>query len=1857
MGVTHSVRGRFGPSPTTLAVVFARKNSLDSYVVRANANTARLELLQTVPLHANVLSMAVLRRAHSDLLIVAFDRLRIAIMSWDHRVREWTTEQVLDLGEKLGSPLCSPEALGKSMDEKSFGKPLIRGRGGEEGCSIVKADPAARCFLVHSDALNSLWVVPVRAEDECRAGEKIVHSGDVFLIDLKADYELANVKDYVFLHGTFEPNVLILAETKRTWSGRTAIQKNTCHLMNLLLDIRSRKHSKSWTMDQLPYDCEKVEAIPESAGGGALVISASVIMQVKHGACNAGLALNCFGDNYAMELKGKYGAISKSDTLVECDAAHCRFLDYEEKGTSLGAPSTQSIALLSLKGGELYFLSVAVGARNSLIMKRAGSTVIASEIIPINERFFILASRLSDSLLIEYQRAIDTEEANGRDDAKDVNDTENPNEKTTKKKQNKPKKRKRSAEEEADYESMYGVKPPPDSSDDDSDGADEDKALKLEEKEEGTRGVYDDEDELGWVFSSDTANEAAEKSDSAPRKWALKVKDTLTCFGPGADLTVGISPDDITKTKLDMVIAGGYAKNGCLAVIHQSIRPTNRTEFNLENCRGAWALFDPMMTRKESLERQRRNAAVLQRNAERRERNKRNESARKQFVEAEITRIKKDAKAAEKDKDQNSGSGKNKPPEEAQSGDIADSAEHSNTAQNETSEPSLPHESANGEPAATSDPEIKGPVNGDSSPPAKRVKLDETVDNQSVEETEASPFVIDPELLGQLQMQAEVSFPFEIDEMLEEEPVEGSAQHAYLLLSTATGTIILQTGVEIDEIKDTMDFITGEPTISAGNVLEDHAIVQVTPSRIRVLKNGRNQYEYKSQSVSGDIKYAQVSDPFVLIHTTSETLTVLKVVADHATESEEDVLDLKRVVDNPGDEFDEYGMAVSRVEKVSTEESASDRLNTYKNFSLVTEYSVPGGSPDETVVSAHLYKGPLAGTVSKGMNIDSGEQKQDNATSDEVQKEDVETGPDKNASSSTEKEQVNTSSENKNQDAQIDDDDGLLYGDDDINEEDMMLYGSGPGDVEAMKRMNKSATATLEEQGAKTDEQIGSSVKHEDGAIVGKSSSTPYSERGILPIHEVSERSDDGQHLLAVCTRSGFLRVISPTLEWNPVLENPVFFSGPPLVEHLRLSEEDKKDFPNAADDMIIDSVVMMELSASALIPGLSTAILVAISRTGTPLVYRAFAPDVFTSKNASSPLVLQRVAWRDRTANIFARSMSGHSSRSNNEPGHLDISNSSVVPGSALIPFKNIAGRGGLFVGGRSPFLLFAERGYPRLHPLSHPGPKPLHVEDDDSFQPVSYEAISKEDYESGHEVLGFTEFHNSKCPRGFVSVWGDGMVRIGELSPPSEANYDAPTPMRKISLRCTPHKVAYHMGSATYGVLASMPTLTTREERLARILQSLEKHDKRHYMHTAAQAEAEAGDEIAKRVPPLFEELHELRVYRPDTWELIKSYKLGKGEVGLALANIKVDVFRQMKAGNGVDIPSSKKGEDGNESAFAASLRQRPKDMLVVGTGYLNGEDASSRGRLLLFEISRQEFNTENGFYTAFQLQLIAGKEIPGPVSAVASMEGYVIAGVGPQIGVYKLVGDEIIHLSFAFGQLYCTSIASIKQYVVAADMCKSVTFMYFRERNNSVNFLGKDYELVTSYATEFLIENENLSIVVSDENANIQMLNYAHASVPESRGGKRLLVHGGTFFGSRINKFVRVRRPDGEADLRNNTISGRAGTHSLLFTTADGGIGAVAAVSESEFRKLHELRNNVVKHMEVERYGGINGMKQCEFRPLSPGTEVLDQRILDSRVMYEVFDTNLIEQRLIARKGNMDIGTMVRLLMPLDEVVYRF
>lgn len=82
--------------------------------------------------------------------------------------------------------------------------------------------------------------------------------------------------------------------------------------------------------------------------------------------------------------------------------------------------------------------------------------------------------------------------------------------------------------------------------------------------------------------------------------------------------------------------------------------------------------------------------------------------------------------------------------------------------------------------------------------------------------------------------------------------------------------------------------------------------------------------------------------------------------------------------------------------------------------------------------------------------------------------------------------------------------------------------------------------------------------------------------------------------------------------------------------------------------------------------------------------------------------------------------------------------------------------------------------------------------------------------------KILSFAPFNNPNCPQGgFIYCNADYDFRICML--PKHVSYDAPWPIRKVPLRCTPHFVVYHIESKTYIVALSTSEFSAKICRVA--------------------------------------------------------------------------------------------------------------------------------------------------------------------------------------------------------------------------------------------------------------------------------------------------------------------------------------------------------------------------------------------------------------------------------------------------------
>ncbi|XP_035792501.1 cleavage and polyadenylation specificity factor subunit 1-like [Anopheles albimanus] len=278
-------------------------------------------------------------------------------------------------------------------------------RGGWTGhyhIPLVRVDPDNRCavMLVYG---RKLVVLPFRKDsslDEIEmqdvkpikktptlliAKTPILAS---YIIELKdLDEKIDNVIDVQFLHGYYEPTLLILYEPVRTFPGRIAVRSDTCTMVALSLNIQQRVHPVIWTVNSLPFDC--LQAVPISKPiGGCLVMCVNSLIYLNQSVPPYGVSLNSSADHSTnFPLKPQDGV------RISLDAAQVCFIESEK-------------LVLSLKGGELYVLTLCADSMRSVRsfhFSKAAASVLTSCICVCETEYLFLGSRLGNSLLLRFR--------------------------------------------------------------------------------------------------------------------------------------------------------------------------------------------------------------------------------------------------------------------------------------------------------------------------------------------------------------------------------------------------------------------------------------------------------------------------------------------------------------------------------------------------------------------------------------------------------------------------------------------------------------------------------------------------------------------------------------------------------------------------------------------------------------------------------------------------------------------------------------------------------------------------------------------------------------------------------------------------------------------------------------------------------------------------------------------------------------------------------------------------------------------------------------------------------------------------------------------------------------------------------------------------------------------------------------------------------------------------------------------------------------------------------------------------------------------------------------------------------------
>eukprot|EP00079_Xenopus_tropicalis_P014022 XP_002944263.2 PREDICTED: cleavage and polyadenylation specificity factor subunit 1-like [Xenopus tropicalis] len=240
----------------------------------------------------------------------------------------------------------------------------------------------------------------------------------------------------------------------------------------------------------------------------------------------------------------------------------------------------------------------------------------------------------------------------------------------------------------------------------------------------------------------------------------------------------------------------------------------------------------------------------------------------------------------------------------------------------------------------------------------------------------------------------------------------------------------------------------------------------------------------------------------------------------------------------------------------------------------------------------------------------------------------------------------------------------------------------------------------------------------------------------------------------------------------------------------------------------------------------------------------------------------------------------------------------------------------------------------------------------------------------------------------------------------------------------------------------------------------------------------------------------------------------------------------------------------------------------------------------------------------------------------------------------------------MAFIDTQLYIHQMISVKNFILAADLMKSISLLRYQEESKTLSLVSRDVKPLEVYSVEFLVDNNQLGFLVSDRDRNLILYMYLPAA-KESFGGMRLLRRADFHAGSNINSFWRTPcRGGSEGPSRKAVLWDNK--HITWFATLDGGVGLLLPMQEKTYRRLLMLQNALTV---LPHHAGLNPRA---FRMLNSSRRMLQnpvRNVLDGELLNRYLYLSNMERSELARKIGTTTDIILDDLLEIDRVTSLF
>ncbi|XP_013931303.1 PREDICTED: cleavage and polyadenylation specificity factor subunit 1 [Thamnophis sirtalis] len=226
----------------------------------------------------------------------------------------------------------------------------------------------------------------------------------------------------------------------------------------------------------------------------------------------------------------------------------------------------------------------------------------------------------------------------------------------------------------------------------------------------------------------------------------------------------------------------------------------------------------------------------------------------------------------------------------------------------------------------------------------------------------------------------------------------------------------------------------------------------------------------------------------------------------------------------------------------------------------------------------------------------------------------------------------------------------------------------------------------------------------------------------------------------------------------------------------------------------------------------------------------------------------------------------------------------------------------------------------------------------------------------------------------------------------------------------------------------------------------------------------------------------------------------------------------------------------------------------------------------------------------------------------------------------------------MAFIDTQLYIHQMISVKNFILAADVMKSISLLRYQEESKTLSLVSRDAKPLEVYSVDFMVDNAQLGFLVSDRDRNLLVYMY----LPEGEKKQRNLR-----FIKRIFPLALGKR-DG---LRDPSLSLRR----FGSTTLDGGMGLLLPMQEKTYRRLLMLQNALTSMLP--HHAGLNPRA---FRMLHVDRRILQnavRNILDGELLNRYLYLSTMERSELAKKIGTTPDIILEDLLEIDRVTAHF